>query len=153
MRVKDFLSAMLSEYGARRKRLRAMFGDRGQSLAEFALVFGLSLGSLGLFVREWMARSAPWGFALPFVFLAGYVLIEARRQGAVKRGADADGVQTTHDWSAALWAMACALAGIAAFVIAWNSAPPPAPPPPPPEEWAPPESAVDSTIMVAPPEE
>jgi hypothetical protein len=144
---------MFAEYGARRRRLQAIFGDRGQSLVEFALVFGLSLGSLGLFVREWMARSAPWGFALPFVFLIGYLLIEARRQGALKRGADADSVQSVHDWSAALWAMACALAGVAAFVIAWNSEPPAPPPPPPPEEWLPPDSAVDSTIMFAPPEE
>lgn len=74
---------MFTEMGARRRRLRAMFGDRGQGVAEFLVLGGLLVGSLGLFVREWMPAAAPWGFALPFVFIAGYLLIEARRQAAV----------------------------------------------------------------------
>lgn len=74
---------MIVEWGARRKRLRTAFGDRGQALTDFLVMSGLLVGSVGLFVREWMPGAAPWGFALPFVFVIGFVLIEARRQAAV----------------------------------------------------------------------
>ena len=74
---------MAGEIGARRRRLRAAFGDRGQAFTEFLVLAGLAVGSLGLVVREGMVRTAPWGFALPFVFVIGYLLIDARRQRAV----------------------------------------------------------------------
>lgn len=125
--------------GARRRRLRVAFGDRGQAVVEFLVLAGLAIGSLGLLVRPWMAGAAPWGLALPFVFAAGYVLIEARRQAAFARGGEPQGMSPAYDWAAFLWAFACALAGAAAFVIAWSAAPPA---PPQEEIWTPPESAV-----------
>jgi hypothetical protein len=133
-----FVSNLFAEMGARRRRLRAALGDRGQAIAEFLVMGGLLLGSLGLFVREWMPAAAPWGFALPFVFLIGYVLIEARRQAALRTG-EAERVSQSYDWTALLWSFGCALAGAAAFVIAFSSEPPA-----PPEEdiWTPPENAV-----------
>ncbi len=142
-RMNSFLSAMFSEMGARRRRLRAAFGDRGQSLVEFLVLAGLLIGSVGLFVRAWMPAAAPWGFALPFVFLAGYVLIEARRQAALARGGDVEKTRSGYDWITFLWSFGCALAGAAAFVIAWS-----AEPPPPPEEdiWTPPEHTVPVDI-------
>lgn len=76
---------MIAEIGARRKRLRAAFGDRSQALVEFLVLGGLAVGSLGLLLGEWMPAAAPWGFALPFVFVAGFFLIEARRQAGVAR--------------------------------------------------------------------
>jgi len=133
-----FFSALLAETGARRRRLRLALGDRGQSIAEFLIMSGLALGSLGLFVRPWMADAAPWGFALPFVFLIGYVALDFRRQAELARGGEAERVSTRHDWIVLLWSFGCALAGAAAFVIAWGAEPPR----PPEQIWTPPESAV-----------
>ncbi len=133
---------MFAEMAARRRRLRAALGDRGQALVEFTVLSGLALGSLGLFVREWMAAAAPWGFAVPALFLIGYVLIEARRQAAA--GADqGERVQTGYDWAALLWSIGSALVGAAAFVIAWTSEPPG---PVQEEIWTPPESSVPVDI-------
>lgn len=132
---------MFDEMGARRRRLRTSLGDRGQSLVEFLILGGLFVGSLGLFVRSWMPAAAPWGFGLPFVFLFGYGLIEARRQAAVARAGAASptGPGASYDWTVLLFSMGCALAGAAAFVVAWSAEPAP---PPPENVWAPPENAV-----------
>jgi hypothetical protein len=138
-----FFSAMFEEMGARRRRLRAVAGDRGQSVFEFLILAGLALGSLGLFVRPWMADAAPWGFTLPFVYLAGYFLIEARRQRAMAGAEDGEPLRRQYDWAALLWSLACARAGAAAFVIAWGAEPPP---PPEPDVWTPPESSVPVDI-------
>jgi hypothetical protein len=140
----DFLSSMFAEMGARRRRLRASLGDRGQGIVEFLILAGLGVGSVGLFVREWMPGAAPWGFALPFVFLIGYGLIDYRRQAALARdGAAPEKVGASYDWIALLWSFGCALAGAAAFVIAWSAEPPPGPAE---DIWTPPESAVPVDI-------
>lgn len=138
-----FFSSLFSQMGARRRRLRAALGDRGQALVEFFVLGGLALGSLGLFVRAWMPEAAPWGFAVPAVFLVGFFLIEARRQAAIGAGGDADAVNGSYDWIVLLWSSGCALLGIAAFVIALGSEPAP-----PPEEdiWTPPESSISVDI-------
>lgn len=140
----SFFAAMFNEMGARRRRLRASLGDRGQALAEFLVLGGLAVGSLGLLVRPWMAGAAPWGFWLPLVFVIGYLLIEARRQAALARaGGEDDKIGPGYDWIALLWSFGCALAGAAAFVIAWSAAPPA---PVDPNDWTPPESAVPVDI-------
>lgn len=140
-----FFSSMFAEMGLRRRRLRAALGDRGQGLVEFLVLAGLGVGSLGLFVRPWMPAAAPWGFALPLVFLLGYLLIEGRRQAAVSRGDAERGVAgLSYDWAVLLWSFACALAGAAAFVIAWGAEPPAVAPDS--GEWAPPESTVPVDI-------
>jgi hypothetical protein len=135
-----FVSNMFAEIGARRRRLRAGIGDRAQGFVEFLVLAGLGVGSLGLFVREWMPSAAPWGFALPFVFLTGYVLIDARRQATLARGADEAKAAASYDWVTLGWAFACALAGAAAFVIAWTAQPHEE------EIWTPPESSVSVDI-------
>lgn len=142
----DFFSVMLEEMGARRRRFRAAFGDRGQALTEFLTFAGIILGSLGLFLRPWMPDAAPWGFAIPFVFVIGHFLIEWRRQAAPvpEEPEAAEKRTTTYDWSSFLWRMACAVAGVAAFVIAWGAEPVA---PPVDEGWAPPEEAVTSVIV------
>jgi hypothetical protein len=139
-----FLSSLFSEMGARRRRLRAALGDRGQGIAEFLVLAGLGIGSLGLFVRDWMPGAAPWGFAVPVVFLIGYLLIDYRRQAALARdGADTAKVGVSYDWIALLWSFGCALAGAAAFAIAWSAEPPPAVDP---NAWTPPETSVPVDI-------
>lgn len=142
--MSGFFQSMFGEMGARRRRLRAALGDRGQGLVEFLVLGGLMIGSLGLFVREWMPGAAPWGFALPVVYIVGFVLIEYRRQAALAReGADPDRLRVSTDWTVTLWSLACALAGAAAFVIAWTAEPPP---PPQEDVWTPPESTVPVDI-------
>jgi phosphoglycerol transferase MdoB-like AlkP superfamily enzyme len=137
-----FFTSLFDELGERRRRLRASLGDRGHALATFTILAGLMLGSIGLFVRPWMAAVTPWGFAIPFVFVIGYLAIDWRRQAALASGADAAKTAATHDWTARLFAFACALAGAAAFVIALSSEPPA----PQIEEWSPPENAVSVDI-------
>ncbi|HRP11083.1 MAG TPA: hypothetical protein PLK37_08625 [Terricaulis sp.] len=139
----NFFSAMFEEMGQRRRRLRAAFGDRGQAIFEFLILAGLALGSLGLLVRLWMPAAAPWGFAIPFVFAAGFLLIERRRQRARAADPESETVRRNYDWAALLWSVGCALAGAAAFVIAWGAEPPPAPEE---EIWTPPESSVPVDI-------
>src|SRR6185503_1733454 len=85
MTMNGFFASLFAEMGARRRRMRAAFGDRGQALVEFLVLGGLLLGSLGLFVREGMADKAAWGFALPPVFVIGFLAIDARRQAQSKR--------------------------------------------------------------------
>lgn len=140
--MSGFFTNLFDELGERRRRLRQSLGDRGQALASFAILAGLMLGSLGLFLRPWMIDVAPWGFALPFVFVIGYLAIDWRRQATLATGADAAKTAATYDWTARLFALGVALVGAAAFVIAFTSEPPP----PQIEEWTPPESAVPVEI-------
>ncbi|MEZ5960925.1 MAG: hypothetical protein R3C30_10945 [Hyphomonadaceae bacterium] len=137
-----FFTNLLDELGERRRRLRKSIGDRGQTFASFAVLAGLMLGSLGLYVKAWMIDVAPWGFFVPLVFVIGYLLIDWRRQAALSGGADTDKTAATYDMAARLFSFACALAGAAAFVIAFTSEPPA----PQIEEWTPPDSAVSVDI-------
>ena len=135
-----FFAALFTEMGARRRRLRAALGDRGQGLVEFLVLGGLAMGSLGLFVGGWMPAAAPWGFAMPVVFAIGFVLIDARRQASLARGAASESVNQSYDWIVLLWSLGCALAGAAAFIIAFSAQPHEE------EIWTPPESAVSVDI-------
>lgn len=137
-----FFTNLLDELGERRRRLRKSLGDRGQALASFVILAGLIMGSLGLYLRPWMIGIASWGFFVPAVFVVGYLLIEWRRQATLASGADAEKTATTYDWTSRLFSLACALAGAAAFVIAFTSEPPA----PQIEEWTPPEGAVSVDI-------
>lgn len=139
-----FFESLVSEMGARRRRLRGSLGDRGHSLVDFLIMGGILVGSLGLFVRPaYMPAAAPWGFALPFLFVAGYLLIDTRRQASLAKGADAAKVASNYDWIVLLWSFGCALVGLAAFVIAWTSEPEQ---PVDPLDWTPPENALEVDI-------
>lgn len=137
--MSKFFGSMFEEMGARRRRMRLAFGDRGQSLLDFLVLAGLVTGSLGLFVRDWMPAAAPWGFWLPLAFVIGHVLIELRRQAVIAAAPEPEKLTRPYDWTVLLWSFACALAGAAAFVIAMSSEPEP-------ENWTPPESAVSVDI-------
>ena len=153
--MNEFFAAMFAEIGPRRRRMRESLGDWGEGLSGFVLLGGLVVGSLGLFARPWMLRIAPWGLAVPFAWGVGYALIDWRRQVALANAEPtvvlSDGVNQvgnldaareqisrTYDWFALLWGLACAIAGIAAFVMAWT---PPAAP-----DWQPPPDAVSVDI-------
>lgn len=138
---------MVEEMGARRRRLRLSLGDRGHSLFEFLLLSGLMIGSLGLVLRPWMVEAAPWGLAIPVLFLAGHLLLETRRQGAMRAAASeeaAEKLRRGYDWASVLWGLFCALAGVAAFIIAFSAEPAP---PEQQDGWAPPESSVSVDIL------
>lgn len=136
-----FFTNFFDELGERRRRLRKSLGDRGQALASFAVLAGLMLGSIGLYLKPWMIGVSPWGFGVPVLFVIGYLLIEWRRQADLARS-ETEALATRYDWTARLFSLACALAGSAAFVIAFSSEPPA----PHIEEWTPPESAVSVDI-------
>jgi hypothetical protein len=138
--MRGFFASLFAETGARRRRLRAAMGDRGQGLVEFLVLGGLAMGSLGLFVRDWMPAAAPWGLALPVVFVIGFLLIDARRQATLARAETSERVSQSYDWIVLGWSFGCALAGAAAFVIAFSAQPHVE------EEWAPPQSAVSVDI-------
>jgi hypothetical protein len=151
-----FFHGLFNEFAARRRRLRAALGDRGQGLIEFLVFAGVLVGALGLFVGPWMPAAAPWGFAVPVAFGAGYLLIEARRQRSIAEVAapetpDEDGrtamdrVAAGYDWLALGWSLMCALLGAAAFVIAWSAKPPELDKTAF-EKWSPPENAVSVDI-------
>jgi hypothetical protein len=142
MTMNGFFASMFAEMGARRRRLRAAFGDRPQALVEFLVLGGLLIGSLGLVVREGMIRTAPWGLALPPAFVIGFLIIEARRQAQLRDGAEAEKISAGFDWLVLLWSGACALLGLAAFVLAWTAQPHAAQR----DEWEPPHSAVNVDI-------
>lgn len=140
-----FFSGMFEEIGARRRRFRLAFGNWGQAFTEF-LIFGcLAIGSVGLFVRTWMPGAASWGFAVPVVFVLGHLLLEWRRQAkpTPQDADDAAARASKYDWAAFLFSMACAVSGVAAFVIAMSSEPAPVVE----EGWQPPAEAVQSTIV------
>ncbi len=135
-----FWGNLFTELGARRKRLRESFGERGQSVFELALLSALILGTVGLLLHPWMAGAAPWGFALPVLLPLGYVALDARRQRALGAGQDEDAVRKTHDRLTLVFVSLIIVAGIGAFAYGLASEPP-APPQPDPG-WQPPEDAV-----------
>lgn len=154
--MSGFWASLFAEVGPRRKRMREMLGDWGEGLSGFLLLGGLVVGSLGLFAQPWMLGAEPWGLAMPLVWAAGYVLIDWRRQAAFGSAqplvaAEADthalrDVEAVHqqisrryDWAALLWGFACALAGAAAFTMAWGAKPEP-------PVWTPPPDAVSVDI-------
>jgi hypothetical protein len=166
MTMNGFFASLFAEMGARRRRMRAVFGDRGQALMEFLVLGGLLLGSLGLFVRDGMIDKAPWGFAVPLVFLIGFLVIDARRQARqaqqteqteqteqtqqaqqtqeTPNSAETEQAKTSgrHDWIVVLWSFGCALLGVGAFMLAWTSQTRA----PAQQEWQPPREAVDVDI-------
>ncbi len=146
--MSEFLPRMMAEMGARRRRLRESLGEYGQALAEFLVLGGLLVGSLGLLLMPWMPGAAPWGFTLPFVFVGGALWLEKRRQDALAKGAEAEAIAPAHDWATFLLAIGCAVAGLAAFLIAYGAEP--AGPPQAPD-WRPPPGAVASDIGSPPP--
>jgi len=142
--MSGFFSAMFEEMGARRRRLREALGDRGQGIVEFLVLAGLFVGSVGLLVRDWMPAAAPWGFAVPVVFVVGYLLIEAQRQQSLRAEApDPAARARRYDNFVALWCLGSALLGAAAFAIAWTAQPPNSGPAP---EWTPPSNTVPTEI-------
>ncbi len=140
----SFFGSLFAELGARRRRLRLAMGDRGQSLFEFALLGVLTLGSAGLFVRSWMPAAAPWGFALPIVFIVGYIALDLRRQRAAAPAADAEHPHRAADRLALIWTLLCMAAAIATFVYAWSAEPPL--PPPIDQGWQPPQDTLNFDI-------
>lgn len=147
--MNGFWSSLFAEIGPRRRRMREVLGDWGEGLSGFLLFAGLLVGSLGLFAQPWMLGAAPWGLAMPFVWAGGYLLLDWRRQAAFAAASPRDEAETledvqnrvrrSYDWGALLWGFACALAGAAAFTIAWGAKPEP-------PVWTPPPDAVSVDI-------
>lgn len=140
--MSGFFPSLFAEMGARRRRMRDAFGDRGQGFVEFLVLGGLAIGSIGLIVREGMIRTAPWGLAVPLVFVIGFLIIDARRQTELKANADPAKTTSRYDWIVFLWSFACALLGVAAFVLAWTAQPHVVSH----EEWQPPRESVNVDI-------
>jgi hypothetical protein len=140
-----FLQSFFDEVMARRRRIASTIGPLAQGIFDLALLGGVVIGSLGLFSFPWMPAVAPWGFALPVVYLVGHGLLDARRQAALGAGHDPEEVKERGDLFAVLFSMAWAALGAATFMYALQQEPEP-PPPPPAEEWTPPENVPELDI-------
>jgi predicted secreted protein len=69
----SFLSGFLEEFGDQRRRLRRFAKEPRASLIEFTLFAGFVLAALGPIIVAHGYRAAPWGPAVPFLFLAAAV--------------------------------------------------------------------------------
>ncbi len=141
----SYFEAFIAEVMARRRRIASTIGPLAQGIFDLALLGGVVIGSLGLLIYPWMPLAAPWGFALPIVYVAGHLLLDRRRQASLARGEGAEAVKERGDLFAVLFSLACAGLGAVTFVYALSQKPPP-PPPPPAEEWTPPEQVIELDI-------
>ena len=101
-------------------------------------------------LATWLAEIAP---AEQDDAVGHLAMVHAHPQWMVRAFADALGgdlAQTAealaqrYDWIVLLWSFACALLGVAAFVIAWGAEPPA---PVDPNNWTPPENSVSVDIQ------
>jgi hypothetical protein len=135
----EFLTQFVEEAIRRRQRIASAISGRGQIALDIVFIGGLFLGTIGMLVRPWMAATAPWGFlALPAA-LAGHLLLDARRQAALRRDQDEIRVRKRADRMAVAWSAFCALIGASAFFYAWPEPPPTLEPAGEEEMWVPPK--------------
>jgi hypothetical protein len=78
----SFFASLGSEFGARRARMRAAFGDRTSSLIEFLFLGGFTCGVLAGLMGEWR------GYTPLAAVIFGYILLDASRQRALAAGVD-----------------------------------------------------------------
>jgi hypothetical protein len=107
--VKFSIEDMLDELGARRRRLTRKFSPFLGGLLEFAMLGGLVLGVAAV------PLGRPWG-ALPLLgWLAGYIVLDRRRQAALAAGGEPEAVQRSSD-PTVLW-LTIALAALGFWVF------------------------------------
>ena len=120
-----FLASLFSEFGARRERMRAAFGDRTTSLIEFMFLGGVVMGLIAVWLGE------PRGAAPLVALVAGYILLDVSRQRALSGGADEAVTRKRQDRLAFALFAALAALGAAFCVYAmrkqenWFTPPPP----------------------------
>lgn len=113
-----FLSTWLSELGQQRMNLRKRLNESRASLIEFGQLACLMLGSLGLLVPERGFAVAPWGFAIPIVYLVAMVGVEIVRQRAIKQPGDVVRMRRGYGRVTGAIGLVCAAAGMATFIHA-----------------------------------
>jgi hypothetical protein len=121
MTAMAFFENLFEELAARRRRLREAVGRRAD-LVEFAVIGGLALAAFTPIFNEHAPSAARWALAIPVAFALGYVLLDWRRQAALKAGR----AGPAHDRLALYWMIAVPALGAAAFVAAALAPPPPA---------------------------
>lgn len=145
-----FLDSFLDEALARRRRIATTIGPRMQSLFDLLILGGVALGSGGLFLRYWMLPAAPWGLALPVIFVAGHLWLDWRRQNAPTSNLSKDEAEEARqrtDLYAVGFGVVCAVIGAFTFFYAWGQEPPGQyEPPAQAEEWTPPPDVLESEI-------
>lgn len=105
----SFSSDLYDEFVARRRRLTKRLGALLGGIVEFALMGGLFLGVLAVFLGR------PWG-ALPIIAWAiGYYLLDRRRQKALAAGADPAATERSSDLTAFALTAGLAALGLWAF--------------------------------------
>lgn len=139
-----FLAAWGAELTAQRMQLRKRLNESRASLIEFGLLTCLLLGSLGLVVPERGFAVAPWGVAIPFVYLAAMLVVEVLRQRAVKAPEDVLRMRRGYGRITGAIGFLSAAAGLATFIhaVTWGQSLPP-PEVPVPEDL---KRALDVTI-------
>jgi hypothetical protein len=146
--MSGFFDNFMQEAIARRVRIASTIGPKMQGIFDVMIIGAVTLGSAGLFAQPWMLAAAPYGLALPVVFLVGHVLLDTRRQKTPINHLHKDEQEEARnrtDLYAVGWGVACAALGALIFFYAWGQEPPP-PPAPAAEQWEPPPNVLESEI-------
>jgi hypothetical protein len=133
-----------AELTAQRMNLRKRLNESRASLIEFGLLGCLILGSVGLLVPERGFAVAPWGVAIPFVYMVGMIVAELIRQRALKTPEDGLRMRRGYGRVTGAIGLVCAAAGMATFIHALTHGQPV----PPPEIAVPDDlkNAIEATI-------
>jgi hypothetical protein len=113
-----FFGTWISELGRQRMNLRKRLNESRASLIEFGLLTCLMLGSIGLLVPERGFAAAPWGVAIPIMYLAAMAVVEIVRQRAIKQPEDVVRMRRGYGRVTGLIGFLSAAAGMATFVHA-----------------------------------
>lgn len=118
-----FLDALVTELGAKRRRLRRALGDWRASLVEALTLAGLAFGLFGPIAYP-RGETEFWHGLLPPLGLAvGLVLLEARRQGALGRGVTEERLRRGFDGLTLALMAAMAVAGVSLYAVSAATVP------------------------------
>lgn len=140
----SFFSTWTSELLAQRMNLRRRLNESRASLIEFCAFVFVMLGSVGLIVPKRGFEVAPWGLAIPVLYLVAMLVVELIRQNALRQGGDATAMRRGYGRVTGAIGLFCAAAGLATFIHAVIHGQPL--PPPDPIVPADLQNAIETTI-------
>lgn len=140
----SFFSTWASELFAQRMNLRRRLNENRATLIEFGVFMCMILGSAGLIVPKRGFEVAPWGVAIPALYLVAMLGAELIRQSALRKGGEAVAMRRGYGRVTGAIGLFCAAAGLATFIHAVTHGQPL--PPPDPIVPADLQNAIETTI-------